>query len=86
MGDVHSLQFTVSAATNIPLIEEIAEEPGLLLHLKAFSGVNYALGKKRIRFVDRYFLGLCCLFSHRRFNARARLLQKGLRTEEQAGR
>lgn len=53
----------MSAATNIPLIEEIAEEPGLLLHLKAFSGVNYALGKKRIRFVDRYFLGLCCLFS-----------------------
>lgn len=63
VGDVHSLQFTVSAATNIPLIEEIVEEPGLLLHLKAFSGVNYALGKKRIRFVDRYFLGLCCLFS-----------------------
>ena len=63
MGDVHSLQFTVSAATNIPLIEENAEHPALFLHLKAISGVKYALGKKRIRFVDRYFLGLCCLFS-----------------------
>ena len=53
---MHSVKCSVSAATTIPIIPEIADEPGLLLHLKAMTGMNYALGKKRIRFVDRYFL------------------------------
>lgn len=56
MGDVHSVQFSVSGATTLPIIPEIAEEPGLLVHLKGMAGMNCALGKKRIRFVDRYFL------------------------------
>ena len=53
---MNSLKWQYQFEKHIPIIKEIANEPGLVLHLQTQGGAIHNFYNKTTRFVDRFFI------------------------------
>lgn len=62
---MHSIKSDNRIEFHIPIIPEIADEPGLIFHASGVLGFIKNFGNRTTRYVDRYFMSRYFCFYYR---------------------